>query len=89
MFQIPLLLLHQIIFVLYALVFAIAGALLTITWLHATKNKLIDKDLSPREIHNISLEVVVPTVEKRIVEPRICFLLSAAATTAWYFTKYQ
>jgi uncharacterized membrane protein len=53
---------YQIVFVLYALVLAIAGALLTITWLHATKNKLIDKDLTPREIHNISLEVIVPTV---------------------------
>ena len=53
---------YQLVFVLYALVLAIAGALLTITWLHATKNKLIDKDLTPREIHNISLEVIVPTV---------------------------
>jgi hypothetical protein len=41
---------------------AIAGALLAITWLHATKSKLTDKDLTPREVHNISLEVIVPTV---------------------------
>src|SRR5918912_4642519 len=33
---------YQIVFVLYALALAIVGALLTITWLHATKNKLID-----------------------------------------------
>src|SRR5919199_955311 len=53
---------YQIVFVLYALVLTIAGALLTITWLHATKNKLIDKNLTPREIHNISLEAIAPTV---------------------------
>src|ERR671932_1984153 len=35
---------YQIVFVLYALVLTIAGALLTITWLHATKNKLIDNN---------------------------------------------
>ena len=39
---------YQIVFVLYALVLTIAGALLTITWLHATKNKLIDKNLTQR-----------------------------------------
>ena len=53
---------YHILFVLFALVLAMAGALLTITWLHATKSKLIDKDLTPREVHNISLEVIVPTV---------------------------
>ena len=53
---------YQIVFVLFALVLAIAGALLTITWLHATKNKLIDKDLTRIEIHTISLEAIVPTV---------------------------
>ena len=72
---------YQIVFVLYALVLTIAGALLTITWLHATKNKLIDKNLTPREIHNISLEVIVPTV---------VFLLSILVSfidlqTAYYF----
>src|ERR671939_1401696 len=39
---------YQIVFVLYALVLTIAGALLTIIWLHATKNKLIDKNLTQR-----------------------------------------
>src|ERR671938_319641 len=53
---------YQIVFVLYALVLTIAGALLTITWLHATKNKLIDKNLTQREIHSISLGAIVPTV---------------------------
>src|SRR5918912_1079367 len=72
---------YQIVFVLYALVLTIAGALLTIIWLHATKNKLIDKNLTPREIHNISLEVIVPTV---------VFLLSILVSfidlqTAYYF----
>jgi uncharacterized membrane protein len=72
---------YQIVFVLYALVLTIAGELLTITWLHATKNKLIDKNLTPREIHNISLEVIVPTV---------VFLLSILVSfidlqTAYYF----
>ena len=72
---------YQIVFVLYALVLTIAGALLTITWLHATKNKLIDKDLTPRAIQSISLEVIVPTV---------VFLLSILVSfidlqTAYYF----
>jgi uncharacterized membrane protein len=53
---------YHILFVLFALVLAMAGALLTITWLHATKNKLIDKDLTRIEIHTISLEAIVPTV---------------------------
>jgi putative copper export protein len=53
---------YQIVFVLYALVLTIAAALLTITWLHATKNKLIDKNLTQREIHNISLEAILATV---------------------------
>jgi TMEM175 potassium channel family protein len=46
---------YSILFVLFALVLAMAGALLTITWLHATKNKLKDKDVTQREIHTISL----------------------------------
>jgi uncharacterized membrane protein len=53
---------YHILFVLFALVLAMAGTLLTITWLHATKNKLIDKDLTRIEIHTISLEAIVPTV---------------------------
>jgi hypothetical protein len=36
--------------------------LLTITWLHATKNKLIDKDLTQREIHSILLGAIIPTI---------------------------
>jgi len=53
---------YQIVFVLYALVLTIAGALLTITWLHATKNKLIDENLNQREIHYISLESILSPV---------------------------
>jgi uncharacterized membrane protein len=53
---------YPIVFVLYALVLAMAGALLTITWLHATKNKLIDENLTQRQIHAISLEAILPTV---------------------------
>jgi TMEM175 potassium channel family protein len=52
---------YHILFVLFALVLTMAGALLTITWLHATKNKLIDKDVTQREIHTISLGSIVPT----------------------------
>jgi uncharacterized membrane protein len=53
---------YQIVFVLYALVLTMAGSLLTITWLHATKNKLIDENLTQFEIHNISLESILPPV---------------------------
>src|ERR671938_1145500 len=53
---------YQIVFVLYALVLTIAGALLTITWLHATKNKLIDKNLTQREIHIISAESILTPI---------------------------
>jgi uncharacterized membrane protein len=53
---------YQIVFVLFALVLTMAGALLTITWIHATKNKLIDKNLTQRQIRNISLEAILPTV---------------------------
>lgn len=51
---------YQIVFILYALVLTIAWSLLTITWLYATKNKLIDENLTPIEIHNISLETILP-----------------------------
>ena len=51
---------YQIVFILYALVLTIAGSLLTITWLYATKNKLIHENLTPIEIHNISLETILP-----------------------------
>ena len=37
-----------------------AGASLTLIWLHATKNRLIDKSLSHTEIHNILLESTIP-----------------------------
>jgi uncharacterized membrane protein len=47
---------YQIVFALYALALTIAGSLLTITWLHATKNKLIDENLTNSEIRCISLE---------------------------------
>jgi uncharacterized membrane protein len=50
---------YQIVFVLYALVLTIAGSLLTITWLHATKNKLIDEDLTQSEIHDILIESIL------------------------------
>jgi TMEM175 potassium channel family protein len=50
---------YQIVFALYALVLTIAGALLTITWLHATKNKLIDKDLNQSEIQSISADSIL------------------------------
>jgi uncharacterized membrane protein len=53
---------YHILFVLLALVLAMAGTLLTITWMHVTKNKLIDKDLTQREIHSILLEDILPTV---------------------------
>lgn len=53
---------YQIVFVLNALVLAIAGSLISIIWLHATKNKLIDEDLGQSEIHNILLESIIPPV---------------------------
>ena len=53
---------YSILFVLFALVLAIAGGLLTITWLHAAKNKLIDKDLTQREIHSILLGAIIPAI---------------------------
>jgi TMEM175 potassium channel family protein len=52
---------YQILFVFYALVLTIAGGLLTITWLRAIKNKLIDMSLTQREIHSILLGSIVPT----------------------------
>jgi uncharacterized membrane protein len=53
---------YHILFVLFALVLIMAGALLTMIWLHAVKNKLIDENLTQRQIHNISLESFLPTV---------------------------
>jgi len=37
---------YQILFALYALVLTIVGVLLTIMWLYAIKNKLIDENLT-------------------------------------------
>jgi uncharacterized membrane protein len=51
---------YQIVFAIYALVLTMAGSLLTISWLHATKNKLIDKNLTQLEANNILLESIVP-----------------------------
>ena len=53
---------YHILFVLFALVLAMAGILLTITWLHATKNKLINENLTQIEMHYISLGGILPTV---------------------------
>jgi uncharacterized membrane protein len=47
---------YQIVFVLYALVLTIAGELSTIIWLHATKNKLINQNMTQIEIHCVLLE---------------------------------
>ena len=53
---------YHILFVLFAFVLTMAGALLTMTWLHAVKNKLIDENLTQRQIHTISLESFLPAV---------------------------
>jgi len=53
---------YQIVFALYALALTIAGSLLTITWLHAMKNKLIDENLTYSEIRCISLESILSPV---------------------------
>ena len=53
---------YQIVFAVYALVLTIAGSLLTIMWLHATKNKLIDENLNHNEIHLILLESILSPV---------------------------
>lgn len=54
---------YQIIFILYALVLTAAGLLLTLIWLHASKNRLVDKSLSHREERHILLEsLLLPSV---------------------------
>jgi uncharacterized membrane protein len=54
---------YQIIFILYALVLTAAGLLLTLIWLHAGKNRLVDKSLSHREEQHILLEsLLLPSV---------------------------
>src|SRR5215211_7749600 len=47
---------YQIIFILYALVLTAAGLSLTLIWLHASKNRLVDKSPSHTEIQSILLE---------------------------------
>jgi uncharacterized membrane protein len=49
---------YQIVFALYALVLTVVGALLTIMWLHAIKNKFIDENLTRIEIHGILLQSI-------------------------------
>ena len=51
---------YQVVFILYALVLTLAGSLLTLIWLHAKKNRLIDKSLSKTEIQNVSLQSILP-----------------------------
>jgi uncharacterized membrane protein len=54
---------YQVIFILYALVLTAAGLSLTLIWLHARKNKLVDKTMSRTEIQHVLLEsVLVPSV---------------------------
>jgi uncharacterized membrane protein len=53
---------YRIVFALYALVLTFVGVLLTIMWLHAIKNKLIDEDLTRIEIHGILLESILSPV---------------------------
>ena len=53
---------YQIVFILFALILTIAGSLLTIMWLYATKNKLIDENLAHNEIRYILLESIVSPV---------------------------
>jgi uncharacterized membrane protein len=54
---------YQIIFILYALVLTVAGLSLTLIWLHASKNRLVDKSLSHTEIQSILLEsILLPSV---------------------------
>jgi uncharacterized membrane protein len=72
---------YQLVFILYALVLTIAGALLTMTWLHAIKNKLIVEDLTKSEIRLISID--------SILSPAV-FMLSILVSfidlrTAYYF----
>ena len=72
---------YQIVFALYALVLTVVGAFLTIMWLHAIKNKLIDENLTRIEIHGILLQSILSPV---------VFLLSILVSlidlaTAYYF----
>jgi uncharacterized membrane protein len=52
---------YQVIFILYALVLTFGG--LTLIWLHARKNRLIDNTVSHIEIQNVLLEsILLPSV---------------------------
>jgi uncharacterized membrane protein len=54
---------YQVIFILYALVLTIGGLMLTLIWLDARKNKLIDNTVSHTEIQNVLLEsILLPSV---------------------------
>jgi uncharacterized membrane protein len=54
---------YHIIFILYALVLTMAGSSPTLIWLHARKNRLIDKTMSHTEIQNVLLEtILLPSV---------------------------
>ena len=53
---------YQIVFILFALVLTIAGSLGTIMWLHATKNRLLDENLTRVEIHNMLIDSIVSPV---------------------------
>ena len=55
--------LYHVVFILYALVLALAGSSLTLIWLYARKNRLIDNTMSHIEIQNVLLEsVLLPSV---------------------------
>ena len=54
---------YQVIFILYALVLTFGGLTLTLIWLHARKNRLIDNTVSRTEIQNVLLEsILLPSV---------------------------
>jgi uncharacterized membrane protein len=54
---------YQVIFIVYALVLTLAGSSLTLIWLHARKNRLVDKNLNHTEIQNILFEsALTPSV---------------------------
>jgi uncharacterized membrane protein len=54
---------YQVIFIVYALVLTLAGSSLTLIWLHARKNRLVDKSLNHTEIQNILVEsILTPSV---------------------------
>ena len=50
---------YHIIFMLYALILTAAGSLLTIIWLYASRNRLIDNSLTNTEVKRLLLESLV------------------------------